>query len=221
MTPPHPSRHDPETPPHPSWHDPETPPHPSRDDTRPPTPSQTVGPFYGYALPFAGGGDIAPAGHPGALTVHGRVYDGAGQPIPDAMLEFWQPSPGGSRAGAPGSLRRDQFNGAIIGRTGLDFTGFGRVATDADGHYAVRTLPPGGAPYVSVCVFARGLLHHLYTRVYLPELTDPATEPLLSSLPPERRATLLATQERDGVHRFDIRLQHDGRHEETVFLAFD
>ncbi|WP_214411346.1 protocatechuate 3,4-dioxygenase subunit alpha [Sphaerisporangium fuscum] len=186
-----------------------------------PTPSQTVGPFYGYALPFAGGGDLAPAGHPGAVTIRGRVYDGAGAPIPDALLEFWQPAPDGSRTGAPGSLRRDPVTGAVAGRTGLDFTGFARVPTDADGHYALRTLPPGGAPYISVCVFARGLLHHLYTRVYLPEPTDPETEPLLASLPPERRATLLAVPEREGVYRFDIRLQHDGVHEETVFLAFD
>ncbi|MCW2879397.1 MAG: protocatechuate 3,4-dioxygenase, alpha subunit [Sphaerisporangium sp.] len=185
-----------------------------------PTPSQTVGPFYGYALPFAGGGDIAPAGHPDAITVRGRVYDGAGDPIPDALLEFWQPAPGGSRAGAPGSLRRDPVTGAVIGRTGLDFTGFGRVATDADGHYSIRTLPPGGAPYISVCVFARGLVHHLFTRVYLPELTDPATEPLLASLPPRRRATLLAVPEGGRVHRFDIRLQGDGVEEETVFLDF-
>ncbi|MFC4585747.1 protocatechuate 3,4-dioxygenase subunit alpha [Sphaerisporangium corydalis] len=182
-----------------------------------PTPSQTVGPFYGFALPFAGGGDMAPTGDPGTITLHGNVYDGAGAPIPDALLEFWQPGPGGSRAGAPGSLRRDQVDGTIIGRTGLDFTGFGRVGTDADGHYAVRTVPPGGVPYISVCVFARGLLHHLFTRAYL---TDPGADPLLASLPPDRRATLLTTLERDGVHRFDIRLQHDGTHEETVFLAF-
>ena len=185
-----------------------------------PTPSQTIGPFYGFALPFTGGGDLVPPGHPGAVTVHGRVYDGAGEPVPDAMLEFWQAAEGGSRAGAPGSLRRDQVTGAVLGRDHLEFTGFGRVATGADGHYALRTLPPGGAPYISVCVFARGLLHHLFTRIYLPGLADPATEPLLASLPPSRRATLLATREREGVLRFDVRLQHDGVHEETVFLDF-
>ncbi|MEO3814863.1 protocatechuate 3,4-dioxygenase subunit alpha [Sphaerisporangium sp. B11E5] len=185
-----------------------------------PTPAQTVGPFFGYALPFTGGGDVAPAGEPGAVILHGQVFDGAGVPVPDALLEFWQPAPDGSRAGAPGSLRRDPVNGAVAGRTGLEFTGFGRVATDAAGHYVLRTLPPGGVPYISVCVFARGLLHHLYTRAYLPGLTDPEAEPLLSSLPESRRATLLAVRERDGVHRFDVRLQDDGVHEETVFLAF-
>jgi protocatechuate 3,4-dioxygenase alpha subunit len=189
-----------------------------------PTPSQTVGPFYGYALPFAGGGDVAPVGLPDAITVHGYVYDGAGEPIPDALLEFWQAGPDGSTAGAPGSLRRDPVTGAVIGRNGVGFTGFGRVPTDADGHYALRTLPlgarNGAAPYLSVCVFARGLLHHLFTRIYLPENVETnAADPVLASLPPQRRATLVATAERDRVYRFDIRLQA-GPHEETVFLDF-
>ncbi|GAA1909969.1 protocatechuate 3,4-dioxygenase subunit alpha [Streptomyces sodiiphilus] len=189
----------------------------------PPTASQTVGPFYGYALPFPGGPDAAPAGHPGTVTVHGCVHDGAGEPIPDALLEFWQPAPDGSRRGAPGSMRRDRVTGGFPGRDGVRFTGFGRVATDADGHYALRTLPPGGVPYLSLIVFARGLLHHLYTRIYLPDRTDAAADPLLASLEPRRRATLLAVEEPGGApatYRFDIRLQGDGTHEETVFLEF-
>lgn len=186
-----------------------------------PTPSQTVGPFYGYALPFTGGGDVAPAGHPDALTLHGCVRDGAGRAVPDALLEFWQPAPDGSRTGVPGTLRRDPVSGEVLGRDAVRFTGFGRVATGADGHYTLRTLPPGGVPYLSVCVFARGLLHHLYTRVYLPGSQRWDDDPLLAGLEPERRATLLATPEGAGVHRFDIRLQYDGVHEETVFLAFD
>jgi protocatechuate 3,4-dioxygenase alpha subunit len=171
-----------------------------------PTPSQTIGPFYGYALPFALGGEIAPVDHPDTITVHGYVYDGAGAPIPDALLEFWHGSPG-----APGSLRHDPVSGKVIGRHGLDFTGFGRVPTDADGHYLIRTLP---APYVSVCVFARGLLHHLFTRIYFEN-----SGALLDSLPPERRATLVAKRERDRVYRFDVRVQ-GGPGEETVFLEF-
>src|SRR5262245_16013657 len=171
-----------------------------------PTPSQTIGPFYGYALPFAGGGEIAPVGHPDTITLHGHVYDGAGAPIPDALLEFWHGAPG-----APGSLRHDPVSGKIIGRTGLDFTGFGRVPTDADGHYLVRTLP---APYVSVCVFARGLLHHLFTRIYFGQ-----SDAFLASLEPQRRATLIAAAERDRVYRFDVRLQ-GGAGDETVFLEF-
>ena len=181
------------------------------------TPSQTVGPFFGYALPFTGGGQVAPVGDARAITVHGRVLDGAGAGVPDALLEFWQASPDGSRTGAPGSLRRDQTTGAVLGRHGVDFTGFGRLATDADGHYALRTLPPpDDAPYLAIAVFARGLLHHLYTRAYLPGHADDA---LLASLAPERRGTLRARAERDGVYRFDIRMQ-GAPDEETVFLDF-
>ncbi|MCM2416495.1 protocatechuate 3,4-dioxygenase subunit alpha [Streptomyces sp. RKAG290] len=190
------------------------------DGTLAPTPSQTVGPFYGFALPFAGGGDLAPAGHPGTVVLRGQVLDGAGAPVPDAVVEVWQPAPDGSRHGAPGSLRRDPVTGAVIGRHGLDFTGFGRVATDADGHYTIRTLPPGGVPYVAIAVFARGLTHHLYTRAYLHDAAGLAQDRLLSALPEQRRATLLTTPEDTGVHRFDIRLSDDGVHEETVFLDF-
>lgn len=180
-----------------------------------PTPSQTVGPFFGYALPFPGGADVAPAGHPDAITVHGYVYDGDGRPIPDAILDFWQAAPDGSRAGSPGSLRVDTSSGALLGRDGVRFTGFGRVGTDGDGHWALRTLAPAPeTPYIAVCVFARGLLHHLFTRVYLPGAEDA----LLAALPPQRRATLLA--EPDGAaYRFDIRLQ-GSEAEETVFLEF-
>ncbi|MEV0587099.1 protocatechuate 3,4-dioxygenase subunit alpha [Nonomuraea sp. NPDC050310] len=170
----------------------------------PPTPSQTVGPFYGYALPFPGGGDLASGG----ITVHGLVLDGAGEPIPDALLEFWQADAAGSLRGAPGSLRRDPVTGAIVGRHGADFTGFGRVATDADGHWMVRTEVPATG-YISVCLFARGLLHHLYTRIYL------RPDPFVAAL--ERGETLLAVPERDGVWRWDLRLQGA---KETVFLDF-
>jgi protocatechuate 3,4-dioxygenase, alpha subunit len=180
----------------------------------PPTPSQTVGPFYGYALPFTGGGEVAPAGHPDTITLHGHVYDGAGNPVPDALVETWQPAPDGSRTGRPGSLRHDPVTGRVVGRDGVDFTGFGRVPTDADGRWAVRTLPPGGAPYICVAVFARGLLHHLYTRAYL---DDAPGDALLDTLEPARRATLIARSGPHGTYRFDVRLQGDG---ETVFLEF-
>jgi protocatechuate 3,4-dioxygenase alpha subunit len=188
-----------------------------------PTPSQTVGPFYGYALPFPDGGAVAPKGHPDTLTLHGYVTDGAGAPVPDSLLEFWQAAPDGSLTGRPGSLRRDTLDGGYLGRNGTDFTGFGRVGTDADGHYALHTLPPGGpgAPYISVCVFARGLLKHLFTRAYLPgpDGAEPS-DTLLDGLPPERRGTLIARPDPGPggrAYRFDIRMQGEG---ETVFLEF-
>ncbi|MGP4049827.1 protocatechuate 3,4-dioxygenase subunit alpha [Streptomyces sp. 2A115] len=186
-----------------------------------PTPSHTVGPFYGYALPFPEGEQVAPKEHPDRIALHGYVLDGEGKPIPDALLEFWQAGPDGSLKGTPGSLRRDPVTGGYLGRNGIDFTGFGRVATDADGHYALYTLPPGnaGPPYISVCVFARGLLHHLFTRAYLTDGTEGSegTDALLDSLPAERRATLIASAEPNRTYRFDIRLQGEG---ETVFLEF-
>ncbi|WP_443050843.1 protocatechuate 3,4-dioxygenase subunit alpha [Streptomyces sp. H27-D2] len=207
-----------------------------------------MGPFYGYALPFTGGGDVAPTGHPDTVTVHGHVYDGAGAVVPDAIVEFWQADPAGSLSGAPGSMRRDRTTGEAIGRNGVDFTGFGRIATDQAGHFTLHTLPPGpatpsAAPYLAVCVFARGLLHHLHTRAYFPEHTAAhAADPLLTSLDDARRATLIATSEADAWagdgaggearaaaeapagaragrrrYRFDIHLQGD---QETVFLEF-
>ena len=195
-------------------------------DEAPTTPSQTIGPFYGYALPFAGGAHIVAADHPGAVTVHGYVRDGAGNPIPDALLEFWQATPDGSTTGTTGSLRRDQVTGAVLGRDHLNFTGFARVPTDADGHYTIRTTTPGhvgrSAPYLAVCLFARGLTHHLYTRVYFADQAAANdADPLLAALPPDRRATLVTELERSSVHRFDLRLQQGGDGgAETVFLRF-
>ncbi|MDT0341267.1 protocatechuate 3,4-dioxygenase subunit alpha [Streptomyces litchfieldiae] len=192
------------------------------DALLPPTPSQTVGPFYGYALPFPGGPDIAPAGHVGALTVHGVVLDGRGAPVPDALLEIWGPGPDGRVPATTGTFRRDETHGGFLGRHPGEFTGFGRVATDREGRWAVRTLRPGtrgsAAPYLGVCLFARGLLHHLFTRVYFPDdTTAHADDPLLASLPARRRATLIARAEPGSSYRFDIRLQGE---DETVFLEF-
>ncbi|MFC5064082.1 protocatechuate 3,4-dioxygenase subunit alpha [Actinomycetospora atypica] len=180
-----------------------------------PTPSQTVGPFFAFGLPFDGGGDVVPPGTAGAISLHGTVRDGAGAPVPDALLEFWQAGPDGRLPVRSGSMARD----------GRSFTGFARVPTDRGGDYSVRTLRPAGvagsaeAPHLAVTVFARGLLHHLFTRVYFPNHTEANIgDPLLASLPEERAATLMATP--DGWfggpgYRFDIRLQGPG---ETVFL---
>ncbi|MFJ9906716.1 protocatechuate 3,4-dioxygenase subunit alpha [Streptomyces sp. NPDC101152] len=194
----------------------------SRPENVLPTPSHTVGPFYGYALPFRGGEEIAPVGHPDTVTVHGYVLDGEGKPLPDAFLELWGADPDGNVPTADGSIRRDPATGGYLGRNGVEFTGWGRVQTDADGHWYARTLRPGArgrsAPYISVCVFARGLLVHLFTRIYLPgDEAALAADPLLARLDVQRRDTLVARDEGRGTYRFDIRLQGEG---ETVFLEF-
>ncbi|WP_375489843.1 protocatechuate 3,4-dioxygenase subunit alpha [uncultured Jatrophihabitans sp.] len=176
------------------------------------TAGQTVGPFFGTALPYAGGAELVPRAHPDAVHLHGRVLDGAGVPVPDAMLEIWQPAQDGSVPATGGSLHRD----------GWTFTGWGRAATDGAGNYSFSTvvpaLPPsGGLPFLAMTVFARGLLDRLLTRVYLPT-PDRSTgdDAFLSSLPDERRGTLLAEPDEQGF-RFDVVLQG---HNETVFLDF-
>ncbi|MEV5613091.1 protocatechuate 3,4-dioxygenase subunit alpha [Streptomyces sp. NPDC052225] len=194
----------------------------SNPDAVLPTPSHTVGPFYGYALPFPGGADIAPVGHPDTVTVQGYVYDGEGNPLPDAFLELWGADPEGNLPQVDGSIRRDPATGGYLGRNGVEFTGWGRIQTDANGHWYARTLRPGArgssAPYLSVCVFARGLLVHLFTRIYFAgDDAALAADPLLAGLDPARRDTLIARRQPDGTYRFDIRLQGEG---ETVFLEF-
>ena len=175
-----------------------------------PTPGQTVGPFFHYALPFGRGAELVPPGHPGRVRLHGRVLDGAGEPVPDALVEVWQPDADGRVPREAGSLRRDGFT----------FTGWGRASTDRTGRYSFATVAPaptepGAAPFVGVCVFARGLLDRLLTRAYLPgDDAALAADGLLASLPPERRATLLAVPDDTGFV-FDIRLQGGA---ETVFL---
>ncbi|MFC4630906.1 protocatechuate 3,4-dioxygenase subunit alpha [Promicromonospora alba] len=190
----------------------------------PPTPGQTVGPFFGYALPYPHGNELVEAGAPGAVRLHGTVYDGAGVPVPDALIEIWQADPAGAVVRRSGSILRDGT-----------FTGWGRAETDREGGYWFRTLRPGAtepgrAPFFAVTVFARGLQDRLFTRAYLPDAAASEPDALLGSLRPERRATLFAHDEPDGSLRygvscslrFDIRLQ-GGRpgEEETVFLTYD
>ncbi|GAS93086.1 protocatechuate 3,4-dioxygenase subunit alpha [Mycolicibacterium canariasense] len=173
-----------------------------------PTPGQTIGPFYGYALPFHRGNELVPPGVPGSIRFHGIVTDGAGKPIPDAMLEIWQADATGQIPRTAGSLHRD----------GWTFTGWGRMATDDEGRFSFSTVEPGPtepgkAPFIAVTVFGRGLLNRLFTRAYLP---DPGPDALLDSLPDDRRDTLIAQRDEHGL-RFDIRLQGEA---ETVFLRF-
>ncbi|GAA2403394.1 protocatechuate 3,4-dioxygenase subunit alpha [Actinomadura vinacea] len=176
-----------------------------------PTPSQTVGPFFGYALPYAAGPRLVPGWRSGAITVRGRILDGAGDAVPEALVEIRQADGSGEIPRRPGGLVRD----------GHGFSGYGRCATDAAGGYWFSTLRPAAvgadAPYIAVLVFARGLLKPVFTRLYFPEDTAAhGTDPLLAQVPGERRDTLIAEREGDGVYRFDVRLQGE---RETVFLA--
>jgi protocatechuate 3,4-dioxygenase, alpha subunit len=171
----------------------------------PATPGQTVGPFFGYALPFPGDNALVPPGTPCSVCLRGRVYDGAGEPVPDAILELWQADADGNVVQETGSLRRD------AGTDDWAFTGFGRASTDDDGRYEFTTVVPG-APFFAITVFARGLLDRLFTRAYLPGAGDA----LLERLDADRRSTLLTTQDEDG-YVFDVHLQGE---RETVFLAY-
>ncbi len=154
------------------------------------TPSQTVGPFFGFALPFSADAELVERDRPGALRLEGQLVDGAGEPVPDGLVEVWQ-----------GEL-------------------FGRCRTDPEGLFHFTLIKPpaaaGGAPHFKVTVFARGLPKHLVTRMYFPdEAGANAADPVLGAIPdPERRATLVA-QADNGKLRFDIRLQGDA---ETVFF---
>ncbi len=168
------------------------------------TPAQTVGPFFGLALPYDAGPCVVPEWHADAIRIHGRVFDGEGTPVPDAILETWQ-------AGADGRIPAAPATG------GRGFAGFGRCPTDAAGRYWFSTLKPGGpVPYVAVILFARGLLRSLATRVYFPGEDGNAADPVLSGVPADRRDTLVAVREDDRTYRFDIHLQ-GGR--ETVFFG--
>jgi protocatechuate 3,4-dioxygenase alpha subunit len=177
----------------------------------PETPGQTIGPFFGYALPYDGGTELVPPGRSDAIRLHGTVYDGAGDPVPDALVEIWQADEHGEVPQVQGSLQRD----------GWTFTGFGRAPVDAEGHYSFTTVRPGptgdGAAFFAMTVFARGLLNRLFTRSYLPDDEDAlAADPLLRSVPEDRRSTLVAQRDEHG-YLFDVRLQGE---DETVFLAF-
>lgn len=162
-----------------------------------PTASQTVGPYFHIGLTWDGGEQLVASERPGAIRMGGTVFDGEGEPVPDALIEIWQ-------AGEKG---------------------FGRCPTDGEGCFEFVTVKPqplpgadgrAQAPHISVSVFARGLLVRLSTRIYFPDEQEAnAADGLLSSIEDEElRSTLVAADE-DGVLRFDIRLQGEG---ETAFL---
>jgi protocatechuate 3,4-dioxygenase alpha subunit len=158
-----------------------------------PTPSQTVGPFFGFALPFPG--DAEANGDDGAVRIEGQVLDGEGEPVSEAILEAWQ---------------GDQFARC-------------RTDPEGAFHFVIRKPGPvpepdgqGQAPHLELTVFARGLLRQLATRIYFPDETAAnRADPVLALVDPGRRDTLIARPE-GGVLHFDVRLQGAG---ETVFFA--
>jgi protocatechuate 3,4-dioxygenase alpha subunit len=183
------------------------------------TPSQTVGPFFAYCLtpgeyPFRAvfSPDLTTPDAAGArIRIEGRIVDGDGAPVPDAMVEIWQ---------ADGEGRYRGHHPALANAA---FRGFGRAECDPLGGFAFTTVKPGRvpgpngtaqAPHIAVGIFARGLLIRLITRIYFPD-EDNAGDPVLALVPEERRGTLVSVPAGEGVYRFDIRLQGEG---ETVFF---
>jgi protocatechuate 3,4-dioxygenase alpha subunit len=191
------------------------------------TPSQTLGPFfaygltpeqYGYSHRGIAGNALAAPGVPGVpgehVRIEGRIFDGAGAPIDDAMIEIWQADGDGRYAGAG----RDEAGG------GAAFSGFGRCGSDDEGGYWFATIKPGAigdghAPHIGVIVQARGILNHAFTRIYFADETDTnGADPVLQGVPADRRHTLIAVRSETPagpVYRFDIHMQGEN---ETVFF---
>ena len=187
------------------------------------TPSQTLGPFfaygltpeqYGYAHRGIAGNTLAAPGVPGEhVRIEGRIFDGAGAPIDDAMIEIWQADADGRYAGA------DRDEAGVVA-----FTGFGRCGSDDAGEFWFATIKPGAigdgqAPHIGVIVQARGVLNHAFTRIYFAdEAAANSADPVLQSVPAERRDTLIAVCRETPagpVYSFDIHMQGD---DETVFF---
>ena len=185
------------------------------------TPSQTVGPFfsfglapeqYGYNFRSIAGSALADDSTPGSrIRIVGRVFDGQGSVLSDALIEIWQADAEG-RYAHPADARSSNAAFKGFGRTG--------TGTDPENRFVFDTVMPGAvagqAPHINVIVHARGMLNHLYTRLYFEDRADAnARDPVLQSVPSDRRGTLMARRDGTATYRFDIRLQGDG---ETVFF---
>jgi protocatechuate 3,4-dioxygenase alpha subunit len=180
-----------------------------------PTPSATVGPYLAIGLTWDDGVWAAAEGTPSGFWIRGRVFDGAGDVVPDAMVETWQADPDGGFPSPEDPRGAASYPG---------FRGYARAQT-LTGEFGVFTLKPGRvpdgegdlqAPHIDVSVFARGLLDRVVTRIYFADEAEAnAEDVVLRSIPDDRRETLLATPTDDG-YRFDIHLQGD---RETVFFA--
>jgi protocatechuate 3,4-dioxygenase alpha subunit len=182
------------------------------------TPGQTVGPFFALGLDRPEWSNLSRNNPQGTrIVIEGRVLDGDGAPVPDAVLELWQANAAG---------RYDHTDDAQVEKA-LDpnFHGYGRAATDPQGRFKITTIKPGPvpgrgnalqAPHINVAFFARGLLKQLYTRIYFADEAANTGDPLLSSIEDEAvRRTLIARKSEDGAYRFDIVLQGQ---DETAFL---
>ena len=193
------------------------------------TPSQTVGPYfaygltpeqYGYPLTSIASADLRTPDVEGErIRLEGRVLDGAGESVNDAMIEIWQADPQGRYAPPAGTRGNVAFPNRTVGVFGRCGTG-----TDAEHRFVFDSLKPGAvdevqAPHINVIVFMRGLLSHLYTRIYFADEAEAnAKDPVLNSVPEERRGTLIAGRRDDdgvAVYTFDIHMQGE---RETVFF---
>jgi protocatechuate 3,4-dioxygenase, alpha subunit len=183
------------------------------------TSSQTVGPFFANALLREDSTDLVRDDTRGErITIEGRILDGDGAAVPDAMIEIWQ-------ANADGRYNHPEDTHEA--RLDASFRGFGRAGTDTEGAFRFRTIKPGAvpggggklqAPHISVIVFARGLLTHLYTRIYFPDEPLNDGDEWLGAVPQARRHTLVAKPAGGAsapAYRFDIILQGA---DETVFF---
>lgn len=187
------------------------------------TPSQTVGPYFAYglvpeqygyqqSLTSLAGSQMADSETEGApIRIEGRVFDGAGNPISDALIEIWQADAMG-RYAHPADPRGSNST----------FKGFGRcgTGTDPQNRYWFNTVKPGSvdsgqAPHLNVIVSMRGMLLHAFTRMYFPDEPANAMDKVLNAVPAGRRGTLIATHVSGNVYRFDIHMQGDN---ETVFF---
>ena len=180
------------------------------------TPSQTAGPFLHVGMVRPGEERVAADDAADAFWLRGRITDGAGEPVTDALVETWQ-------ADAAGRFNHlDDAQGAS-GQN--NWFGLGRCPTDDNGEFAIWTVKPGrvadyagklAAPHLDVAIYARGLLQHLVTRCYFTNEEDAnASDSVLANVPEDSRRTLLAEPSPDG-YRFDVRLQGDHA---TVFFA--
>ena len=178
---------------------------------REPTPSQTIGPYHHFSLPYPEGERLVANDDPDAVRIIGIVLDGENQPVSDALVEIWQANRAG-RYAHPADGRED-----LPLEDG--FTGFGRYPTDADGRYEFLTVKPGSvpgpdgtwqAPHISFTIFARGLLKPLVTRIYFPDEEEAnAADAVLNSVEDPAARSALIGRSLDGALGFDIRLQGD------------